>query len=121
MLDLFTEGAGVIQDDENSWEQKKRFHAMVADITRCIPEWQGVPMDKEDWKRLLIGAAYGQHIVPNPFNPAAGFVVVNKQRVSGMKKPSMTDLITQMLAFGNERGVEWTDPAWLSLVEEKAA
>lgn len=105
----------------NSWEQKKRFHAMVRDIARCIPIYCGMQMDEEDWKRLLIGAAHGQHIVPNPLNPAAAFMVMNKQRVRDMVKPDMTDLITQMFAFGNERGVEWTDPYWLDLIAERKA
>jgi len=104
----------------NSWEQKKRFHAMVRDIARDIPEYCGILMDEEDWKRLLIGAAHGQHVVPNPFNPAAGFMVVNKRRVRNMEKPDMTQLITQMLAFGNERGVQWTDPQWLAQLQEAA-
>lgn len=105
----------------NTWEQKKRFHAMVRDIAREIPEYCGMPMDEEDWKRLLIGAAYGQHVVPNPLNPSAGFMVLNKQRVRGMKKPDMTELITQMFAFGNERGVQWTDPEGLALAAERMA
>ena len=104
----------------NSWEQKKRFHAMVRDIARDCPDYCGLPMDEEDWKRLLIGAAHGQHVVPNPFNPAAGFMVVNKRRVRNMEKPDMTQLITQMLAFGNERGVRWTDPQWLAQIKEAA-
>ena len=105
----------------NSWEQKKRFHAMVRDITRAIPTYCGMAMDEEDWKRLLIGAAHGQHIVPNPLNPAAAFMVMNKKRVRGMEKPDMSELIEQMFAFGNERGVEWKDPEWQALVAERLA
>jgi hypothetical protein len=108
-----------VTDELNSWEQKKRAHAMFRDIARCIPEYCGIPMDEEDWKRLLIGAAHGQHIVPNPLNPAAGFMVVNKKRVRDMPKPNMSELIEQMFAFGNERGVEWTDPEWLALIDER--
>lgn len=107
--------------DLNSWEQKKKFHALCRDIARDIPDYCGIAMDFEDWKRLLIGAAHGQHVVPNPFNPAAGFMVVNKQRVRGMLKPDMSELIEQMLAFGNERGVEWTDPEWQALIAERKA
>lgn len=94
---------------------------MCRDIARDVPEYCGIPMDEEDWKKLVIGAAHGQHVVPNPFNPAAGFMVVNKQRVRGMPKPDMADLITQMLAFGNERGVEWRDPEFQALIAERKA
>lgn len=104
----------------NSWEQKKRFHAMVRDIARHIPAWCDMPMDEEDWKRLLLAGAFGQHVVPNPLGD--GFVVANKMRVRGMPKPNMTELIEQMLAFGNERGVEWKDPEWQAyLAEHKVA
>lgn len=107
--------------DLNTWEQKKRFHAMCRDIARDVPEYCGIQMDEEEWKRLLIGAGHGQHVVPNPFNPAAGFMVVNKQRVRTMPLPDMGELITQMLAFGNERGVNWTDPEWQALIAERKA
>lgn len=106
-------------DELNTWEQKKRFHAMVRDIQRHIPVWCGLEMDEEDWKRALIAGAHGQHITPNPFGE--GFIVVNKQRVRGMLKPSMSDLIEQMFAFGNERGVEWSDPYWQALIAERMA
>lgn len=91
----------------NSWEQKKRFHAMVRDIARQL-EWAGERMDEEDWKRLILASAYGQEVVPSIFGN--GFVVRNKARVRDMPKPNMADLITQMFVFGNERGVHWTDP-----------
>lgn len=102
--------------EENSWEQKKRFHAMVRDIARDIPVWCEMPTDEEDWKRLLLAGAFGQKVVPNPIGD--GFIVMNTKRVRGMEKPNMTELITQIMAFGNERGVRWTDPEWLALVAE---
>lgn len=79
-------------------------------------------MCMEDWKRLFLGAAYGQRIVPNPFGGA--FVVLNNQRSSWLEKSgevSMSNLITQMLAFGNERGVNWSDPEWQAYLKEIAA
>jgi hypothetical protein len=100
-----------------SWEQKKRFHAMVRDIARDIPVWCEMRMDEEDWKRLLLAGAYGQKVIPNPIGD--GFLVMNKARVRDMEKPNMTDLITQMMVFGNERGVQWTDPEWLALLAEQ--
>ena len=108
--------AAVETEQENSWEQKKRFHAMVRDIARSFPTWMEIPMDEEDWKRLILAGAYGQKVVPSPFGN--GFVVMNVERVKGMLLPKMTDLITQMLAFGNERGVKWTDPEWLAYLKE---
>ena len=107
-----------MNDELNSWEQKKRFHAMCRDLSQQIP-FLGQMRDEEYWKRLVIGAACGQEIVPNPFGD--GMVVMNKQRVRSMKMPTMADLITQLLAFGNEKGVEWTDPEWQAYLKEIAA
>jgi hypothetical protein len=98
-----------------SIDQNKKFHAMVKDISDQV-EWAGEKMDPEDWKRLILAAAYGQKCVPNPFG--GSFVVINTKRSRDLPMPSMADLITQMLAFGNERGVEWTDPEWQSYLRE---
>lgn len=102
-------------EELNSWEQKKRFHAMVRDIAAQLL-WAGEKLDEEDWKRLILAGAYGQKVMPNPFGN--GFVVMNNERVRGMKMPRMADLITMMLALGNERGVEWRDPEWQAYLKE---
>lgn len=101
-----------------SWEQVKRFHAMVSDISRDIPVWCEMPMDKEDWKRILLAGAFGQKVVPNPIGE--GFLIVNNKRIRDSDKPDLSQIITQMMAFGNERGVRWTDPEWLAMMEEAA-
>lgn len=104
-----------MSDEKNTWEQKKRFHAMCRDLAQQV-QYGGRMWDEEDWKRLVIGAAHGQDIVPNPFG--YGFVVMNNQRVRDMGKTPMCDLITQMLAFGNDRGVQWSDPEGRAMMAE---
>ena len=103
-------------EDINSWEQKKRFHAMVRDLSQQVP-FLGQMRDEEYWKRLVIGAACGQEIVPNPFGE--GMVVMNKQRVRSMTVPTMSELIEQMFAYGAEQGVEWSDPEFQSWIERE--
>lgn len=93
-----------------SIDQCRKFHAMVRDIARHIPVWCEMRMDEEDWKRLLLAGAFGQKVVPNPIG--AGFLIMNNRRVRDMEMPNMADLITQVQAFGNERGVDWSDPEW---------
>jgi hypothetical protein len=88
---------------------------MVKDIADQV-EWAGEKMDEHEWKLLLLAAAYGQKIIPNPFG--GSFIVKNNRRSSGLYKPEMADLITQMLAFGNERGVAWSDPSWKAYLQE---
>lgn len=107
-----------MSDELNSWDQKKKFHAMIRDLSKQIP-FLGQMRDEEYWKRLVIGAHAGQDIVPNPFGD--GMVVMNRARTRSMPMPTMADLITQMLVYGNEKGVEWTDPEWQSYLREIAA
>lgn len=103
---------------EKTWEQVKRFHAMVRDIARDIPVWCEMRMDEKDWKRLLLAGAFGQKVVPNPIGE--GFLIMNNKRIRSSEKPDLSQIIEQMMAFGNERGVRWTDPQWQALVREAA-
>ncbi len=96
-------------------DQNARFHAMIADIAAQV-EWAGEKMDAAEWKLLLLAAAYGQKIMPNPFGGT--FIVKNNRRSSGLYKPEMADLITQIQVFGDERGVKWTDPEWVAMMAE---
>lgn len=99
------------RDDEiRTLEQNKKLHAMIGDIAGQV-QWAGDWMDAETWKLLILGAAYGQKFVPNPFDPQAPFVLVNNRRSRGLVVPQMADLITQIQVFGDERGVRWGDEA----------
>ncbi len=99
-----------------SLEQNRKLHAMIRDIASQV-EWAGERMEEDEWKLLLLAAAYGQKIIPNPFGGT--FIVKNNRRSSGLFKPEMADLITQIQVFGDERGVKWTDPEWLALIEDQ--
>jgi hypothetical protein len=61
-----------------------------------------------------LGAKYGQIVAPNPFGH--GLLVMNKERSSKLlksskdeQKPNMTDLISELQAFGDGEGVQWSD------------
>lgn len=96
-----------MRDDEiRTSGQNRLFHKMVRTIAEQL-KWAGDFMDEEDWKRLFLAAAHGQKMVPNPLDPQAPFIVVNKRRSRGMVVPEMADLITAIQAFGDERGVKW--------------
>lgn len=98
-------------------EQNKKFHAMLGDISKQVA-WDGEMHDPEWWKFIILGAAYGQHFVRNPLGD--GFVCANKRRSRDLERPTMADLITQLDAFGSEKGVQWTDPEWQSFIKEAA-
>jgi hypothetical protein len=94
-----------------SLPQNARLHAMLTDISEQV-EWCGQRLDMEGWKRLTLGAFYGQLCLPNPFDPQGAPVVVNKRRSSKLSKSgddSMADYLTQLEAFGVERGVKWSN------------
>jgi hypothetical protein len=97
-------------DEIRSIPQNKRLHAMIRDIADQV-KWAGEFMDEDTWKLLLLGAAYGQRMVPNPLDPQQRFVLVNLRRSRGLVVPEMADLITQLQVFGDERGVKWRDEA----------
>jgi hypothetical protein len=102
-----------VSDELLTREQQKKFHAMIRDISRQV-EWAGAMMDEHEWKLIILAGAYGQHVIPNPIGD--GFIVRNKRRSRDTLKPDMAQLITQLEAFGAERGVQWTDPEWRSLM-----
>lgn len=87
---------------------------MIRDIARQVP-WAGEMMDEHEWKLLIFAGAYGQDVVPNPFGD--GFVIRNKRRTRSLTVSNAAELITQLYAFGNERGVEWSDPEWKAMLE----
>lgn len=96
------------EDEIRSTEQNKKLHAAIRDISEQV-KWAGEYMDEDTWKLLLMGAAYGQRMVPNPLDPQQRFVLVNVRRSRGLVVPEMADLLTQILIFGDERGVKWRD------------
>lgn len=97
-------------DEIRTAEQNKRLHAMIRDIAEQV-QWAGDWMDEDQWKLLILGAAYGQKFVPNPLDAQASFVLVNNRRSRGLVVPECADLITQIQIFGDDRGVKWRDEA----------
>lgn len=97
-------------DEIRTAAQNARLHAMIRDISEQLP-WAGEFRDEEYWKRLILGAAYGQDVVPNPFDESAPPVVVNKRRSRGLVVPETADLITQLQILGDDKGIKWRDEA----------
>lgn len=93
-------------DEIRTLEQNRKFHAMLSDIAHQL-EWAGERMDVEDWKRLLLAAKYGQQVVPNPLDGAAGFVVRNNRRSRALTVAEMSDFIMEIKVFAETQGVTW--------------
>lgn len=87
-------------------EQNKKFHAMCRDIANQMT-WGSQRWSEEDWKRLFLGAKFGQPIVPNPFTH--GICVMNAKRSRDLSMEQMAELIGEVEAFGNANEIIWTN------------
>jgi hypothetical protein len=66
----------------------------------------GARWSEEDWKRLFLGAKFGQPIVPSPFGH--GICVMNAKRSRDLSMEQMAELIGEVEAFGSEHEVIWS-------------
>jgi len=92
----------LFQETKRTTEQSDRMWAMLTDLSRQTL-WHGQKLSTEDWKLLFMaGLNQEMRIVPN----LAGNGFVNLGRSSSkLSKSEMSDLITLIQAFGDERGV----------------
>ena len=110
-----------MNNDPISAKERRKARAMVRDISRQV-EFHGQKLDADEWWTLIFACIYGQEVIANPFsqqNPnAPTFVIRNKKRTKDLTVTTGAELITQLYAFGAERGVEWSDPEWISMREQ---
>lgn len=94
---------------------------MVRDIAKQLPLF-GAMATEDEWWSFLFAGLYGQDIVENPWRqeiPSAPmFIVRNKKRTKDLTVTTGAELITVLYAFGNTRGVEWSDPKWKAEMAE---
>lgn len=98
-------------------EQNARMWAMIADIYRAHPTWNGMPMSLDRWKATFMDALG----VEQDYAPSleGGGIVPIGQRSSNLTKSQMSDLIELMLAFGAKHDVKWSDPKQTGKQHEK--
>ena len=96
-----------VRPPKRSLDQNARMWAMLADIAKQC-ELDGRKFIREDWKCIFMRACgWDVMFLPGlsdgrPF--PAGF------KSSKMTVRQMADLITFIIAYGDERGVEWSEP-----------
>jgi hypothetical protein len=88
-----------------SHEQNAKLHAMIRDIANQLT-WAGRKWEESDWKRILLGAKFGQAFVPSPFGHTV--VMVNKRRSSHLDCEKFSDFLMEIQAFGDEQGIVWS-------------
>jgi sugar phosphate isomerase/epimerase len=78
---------------------------MCRDIAKHVT-WAGRKWSDEEWKRIFLGAKFGQAVVPCPLGGPP--LVVNKKRSSRLTNAHMEELLGEMDAFGAENEVPWS-------------
>lgn len=100
-------------------DQNRIFHAIVDDFVKAIPEYEGVPMDKESWKSLLIVshaiATAKEDQTNQPLRlvrdlEGQGLVQI-REASSRMSKARGSSLIDYCMSEAAKRGVPLRDPA----------
>lgn len=89
--------------ETRSVAQNALMWSCLSDVARQV-EWHGQKLDEEAWKDMATAALKRQRVVPGI---DGGFVVLG-QRTSKMTIAEMSELIDFLHAFGDERGVRWS-------------
>lgn len=103
-----------IAEPKRSDEQNRRLWATLGDVARQV-EWYGEHLSAEDWKTILTASLRKARVVPGL---DAGTLVPLGLSTSKMSKRDLSALLELIYAFGSERGVVWSDPAFR---DERAA
>ena len=94
-----------IKPETRSSAQNRRLWACLGDVAKQVV-WHGQKLSSEEWKHVFSAALKKQKVVPGV---DGGFVVLG-QSTSKMTKAEMSELQDLIGAFGDERGVEWSEP-----------
>lgn len=84
--------------------QNSRMWAQLADVSAQVV-WHGRKLSSEEWKCVFSASLKRQDVVPGI---DSGFVVM-AQSTSRMTKAELSSLMELIGAFGNERGVKWSN------------
>ena len=116
-----------MNDDPISSKERRKARAMVRDIAKQV-ELFGEMASADEWWVFIFAGLYGQDVVENPFRrelpTAPMFIVRNNKRTKDLTVSTGAQLITLLYAFGNNHGVEWSDPKWkaeMAAYEKEAA
>ena len=94
-----------IRPETRSSAQNRRLWACLADVSKQVV-WHGQKLTAEEWKTVFTAALKKQTVVPGI---EGGFVVMGDS-TSKMTKAEMCELQDLIGAFGDQRGVAWSEP-----------
>jgi len=105
-----------IKGPKRSNDQNAAMWAMLGDLAAQL-KWQvdgGLRLlDAEEWKLVMLDALRRENrdqmkLVPN--SDHTGFVNISGTSSSDLEGAEMHDLLTIIAAFGDQHGVEWSEP-----------
>lgn len=109
----------VVRKPTRSSDQNRRLWAVLNDIAKQVlwpVNGKQELITPDDWKAITSAAYHGEQRMALGIN--GGLVMLGiSTRV--MRKPEFAEYLTMLQAFGDERGVKWSDPA-LKAIEEAA-
>ena len=88
-----------------SLEANAKMWAMLTDVSRQVV-WHGMNLSPEDFKNIFTAALKKTRVCPGI---DGGFVVLG-QSTSQMSGAEMSELMALISAFGDERGIKWSEP-----------
>jgi len=92
-----------VREPKRSLDQNALLWPLLMDISQQV-EWFGKKRSPEDWKDLLSAAFRQCEIVPG----IDGRFVVLGLSTSKMGKREFSDFLESVMAFGADKGVEWS-------------
>ena len=93
-----------VKPAKRTLDQNAKFHAMLSDVSRAKPG--GRFHTPDTWKALFMHACSHAVQFENGLNGQPFPIGFSSSRLS---KSEMADLITFMLAWGDEQGVQWSN------------
>lgn len=91
-------------EPRRSQEASAAMWAKLHDIARCV-DWYGKKLDATDWKHVFSSSLRKLEVVPNL--DGTGFVALGLA-TSQMSQKEMSEMLTLIDAFGDEKGVKWS-------------
>jgi hypothetical protein len=105
-----------IKGPKRSTDQNAALWAMLGDIAEQLT-WHGRKLDAEAFKLVMLDALRRHYsderqamdLVPN--TDGTGFVDISMKHSSDLSGEEMHDLLTLIRSFGDQHGVQWSEPA----------
>jgi len=99
--------------EKRSSNQNAAMWAMLSDLAEQL-RWNGQQMTADDFKLVMLDALrrerkHEMRIVPN--SDMTGWLDISSTHSSDLSREEMRDLLTIIRAFGDQHGVEWSEPS----------